>query len=186
MVSATLDRTFWLPLAKPIEKPVVFTAAQLQRLIGWGNARTRDCCPTLRRTLSRIEQLRHNSVTWAIGLSLGDLMTWSAKAAQGSTPSLSAPLTFFKPEGLLWIPKVIIRTSSEFQIDPEELRAYHTTCRHASIEFLSIMDEHIDHGYLDRKDFKRAFNGAFFCDRRRNTTIFCPTLRDWGFHAWTN
>ncbi len=118
------------------------------------------------------------------GLSLNDLTTWSVRMAKGSVASLPASLTFFKIEHFQWIPKVVIRTCPADHIDPGELRAYHTTCLRASIEFLTITDEHMADAYLDSKHFKQAFNGAFFCDRLRNTTIFCPTLRDWGFYSW--
>jgi hypothetical protein len=185
MIPATLDLAFQLPAVKPMEKPMAFTAAQLQRMIAWGNAHARDGCPSMQRILERVEDLRGSSITWALGLTLGDLVTWSVKVARGSVASLSAPITFFKPEGFLWIPKVIVRVFRDFEIDPADLTAYHTTCRRASIEFMAITQEQIEDGYLDRKDFKRAFNGAFFCDRLRNTSIFCPTLRDWGFHSWT-
>ena len=186
MLAATVDLAFCLPDVKPLERPMAFTGAQLQRLKSWSSAHARECSPMLQRLLCRVVELREDSVTWAMGLSLGDLITWSVKVARGTVASLAAPVTFFKPEGHLWIPKIIVRVCPEFQVDTAELSAYHSTCRRGSIEFMSVTDEQIEGGYLERKEFKRAFNGAFFCDRLKNTTIFCPTLRDWGFYSWSD
>jgi len=184
MVSATLDLAFELPAVRPLEIPMAFTGAQLQRLLAAGKACAARHSPLLQQIVERVEELRGSSITWAWGLSLNDLITWSVRMAKGSVASLPAPLTFFKIEHFQWIPKVVINVCPADHIDPKEFGAYHTTCRRASIEFLTITEEHIAEGYLDSKHFKRAFNGAFFCDRLKNSTIFCPTLRDWGFYSW--
>jgi hypothetical protein len=183
LISATFDLAFQLPEVRPLGKPMAFTAAQMQRLIAWGDTRTGSKPPLLQVVLERVEAIRGSAITWAFGLSLGDLVTWSVKMARGSVSSLAAPLTFFKREHSLWIPKIVIRVCPELLIEADEVSAYFATCRRASIEFLNITDEHIHDGYLDRKSFKRAFNGAFFCDPAVNGTIFCPTLRDWGFYS---
>jgi len=185
MISAVVDLDFSLPDARPMDRPVALTAMQLHRLATSGRERTaRDGTP-LHHILERVRDLRGGAITWAFGLSLHDLVTWTVRTAKGSTPHLTAPLAFFKPERGMWIPKVVIRVCSEYEVHREEIAAYHMTCRRGSMEFLNITLEHIEEGYLDRKDFKRAFNGAFFCDRQHNTTIFCPTLRDWGYHSWS-
>jgi hypothetical protein len=182
MFSTTLDLDFQLPQVRPMEKPMAFTGTQLHKLISGKFAA--DAPPALQLIAQRVEDLRGGSITAAYGLVLGDLVTWSVRNARGSAPTLAAPLTYFKIEQHQWIPKVVIRTYSESQIDSTELRDYHITCRRGSIEFMCITQEQIADGYLDSKHFKRAFNGAFFCDRLKNATIFCPTLREWGFHSW--
>ncbi len=184
MISATIDLDFSLPDAKPIDRPLAFTAAQMHGLSAIGKSQAHDHSAALQRIIDRAEELRGGAVTWVTGLPLGDLVTWTVRNARGSAPLLRAPVTFFKPERMMWIPKVVIRVCPEYEIRPDEIAACHATCRRGSIEFLCITQAHIEAGYLDRKDFKRAFNGAFFCDPRHNSTIFCPTLRDWGFHTW--
>jgi len=185
VVSALAELSFELPCVRPLERPMAYNGTQLHRLIAAGNTRPDRCSPSLQRIVRRVEELRGTSATWAFGLALGDLITWSVRMARGSVASLAAPLTFFKIDRYHWVPKVMIRVYPNMAaINPDELHAYHTTCRRASIEFMSITEEHIVDGYIESKHFKRAFNGAFFCDRLQNTTIFCPTLREWGFFKW--
>lgn len=184
MISAVVDLEFTLPDVRPMDRPMAFTAMQLQGLVSSGRSRRPAGAEPLEQIIERVRELRGSAVTWAWGLSLHDLVTWSVRNAPGSAPNLPAPLSFFKLERTVWIPKIVINVCPEVEVQPEKLAAWHRTCRRGSIEFLNITCEHIDAGYLDGKDFKRAFNGAFFCDRRQNTTIFCPTIRDWGFHSW--
>ena len=138
--------------------------------------------PRLTRVVSRITSLRGAHVTWAHDVPLSQLIGSSCHSIPFFRRSMVAPLAILKLQADRWIPKVVIRVVDELDLDTDELVAFHAACRAVGIHFMCLTSRHLGDGYLDGKDFKRAFNGAFFSQDHR--TIFCPTLRALGVTTW--
>jgi len=177
----TIDTLNELPAIPETYPPREFSQPQINSLVQF--SRRREPGSRILRVLDRIRDLRGTHITWGFNLALSDLVPRPACIAK-SHPQLVAPLTLFKIHHHSWVPKVIIQVMEDVDVDARELLAYHTTCRSAGIEFMCItrpLEE-----YLPSNDFKRAFNGAFFCEQLRNHTIFCPALRSARHFAWRN
>ena len=176
---AYTDVRLELPAIPEMNLPREFSQSQINALIQF--SRRREPSSRILQVLDRIRALRGSSITWGLNLAVSDLVSRAASLTK-SYPALIAPLTLFKIHRGFWVPKVMIQAIEDFEIESGELLAYHAACHSAGIEFMCIARP-LD-AYLHSNDFKRAFNGAFFCDHLKNSTVFCPTLRQAGLYTW--
>ncbi len=172
-----------LPLVSDRQPATRFTREQVSDPAPGGARGSRDS-PRMQHILHHIIQLRGARVSWVFDLPLPRLLERPAQTVRLPRRALIAPLTIFKIEGGLWIPKSIILSCEDLDLDLPGYIALSAACRGSSIETICITDHQIACGYLEGSNFKRAFNGAFFCDAETNCTVFCPTLRNYRLFEW--
>ncbi len=163
-----------LPFVPARRPAATFTREQVSRFALTGEGGNR-ASPGIKKILRHVVQLRGEQVTWAFDLPLPQLFGRPAHTVRFCRPTFVAPLTIFKTAGGLFIPKIIISSGDDLDLDLGTQIGLSAACRGSSIETLCISDQEIAWGYLESKKFKRALYGAFFCDADTNRTVYLPS-----------
>jgi len=156
-----------------------FTSYQMQQLVRNGLAGTQSSSAALQRIVRQIVHLRGGNVSWAFDVPLTELAPDKASISAYCGKPLVTPLVIFKVAGDLWLPKIIIQHLEDRAVDRAMVHAFHAAYRQAGLVLMCITESHLASGYLEGRDFKLAFKGAFFCDGSNPDALFCPLLREW-------